>query len=411
MTLDQIEIERLLAGLSPPVRKMVEKRLPSMSHAKALSDLIAAAILDAEIAPIVDRAKKRNDEGRKAFDELWEKIRGYIRNTIRVWIRCKTSEHVEDVESQTMEVIWVHLPEYQRAQSFFITWARAYAKNQALWYKCRTLGADPGPGEEPGAEDFFELPPSACYSELLDMVQDRSPCEAISFLLNKYLDWKPAAIADECGDTPLPDVVTAIQTEIVARYDVLTRVKALLVKLHRKALLNPKSTLRDCVKPNGELIESITRWSGEVRRSIGNQVISQAKDFFTLTCELNVGPHEKLSFVWNRFLREPTAKLCAMAKMLLLELLDLFGANYAGMNDLTSQEISDCTQPLRVSMEKAPVRRLEDCSKGDLCLDILAWRDRVQAILLGPARDRHLLAYSYLCGCLPGIDGPAKRGV
>ena len=26
------------------------------------------------------------------------------------------------------------------------------------------------------------------------------------------------------------------------------------------------------------------------------------------------------------------------------------------------------------------------------------------------ARDRHLLAYSYLCGCLPGLEGAGRRG-
>jgi hypothetical protein len=97
--------------------------------------------------------------------------------------------------------------------------------------------------------------------------------------------------------------------------------------------------------------------------------------------------------------------------MRLLDLLELFRSGYSGMTDLHGKEVSACTEPLKSSIEAAPSKRLEDCSKEDLCADIVAWRNRVQTILLGPAGDRHLLAYSYLCGCLPGIDGPAKRGV
>ncbi len=411
MASEQLEIGRQLADLPPAVRRTVENKLADLSGTKSLTDLIAAAVLDEELAPIVERAKRRDEQGRLAFDELWPKIQRHIRNVIRVWIRCKASEYVEAAESLAMEAIWVDLPEYSRDQGFFLTWVRAYAKNQALWHKCRPLGADPGSGDGPPAVGFFELPPSACYSELLDMIQDRAPCEAVSFLLNKYLDWKPVAIALTYGDQPLPGVVAAIQAEMVARDPILARVKGKLAKLQGKVMLNPKKTLRDCLTPEDALVESITRWSGEVKRSLGNQVISQAKEFFKMACRLRVGDHEKLSFIWNRFLREPTGRLCSLAKMLLLDLLDLFSNGYLGMNDLPGPEISNCTQPLRTSMAKAPRKRLEDCSNSDLCADIVSWRDRVQGILLGPAHDRHLVAYSYLCGCLPGVAGPAKGGV
>jgi hypothetical protein len=308
-------------------------------------------------------------------------------------------------------LVWSRLHEYNRDQGFFLTWARAYARNQACWYKCRTLGADPGRGKDTPVEGLFELPPSACYSELLDMVQDRELCQATAFLLNKYLDCKPAVIAEAYGDKPLAEVVAAIQKEMVERYPILVRVKVLLGKLLSKALQTPERTLRDCVESGGELIESITRWASEVKRSLGLQIISQAKDFLRMASDLAVGAHERLAFLWSRFLRRPTDDLCAMGKARLLDLLEDFCREYSAMTDLDLAEILACTGFLKVNMEKAPARRLADCSKGDLCEEIVAWRTRIQTILLGPARDRHLVAYSYLCGCLPGVDGPAKRGV
>jgi DNA-directed RNA polymerase specialized sigma24 family protein len=411
MPLERDEIDRLLTGLPLRVREEVEKRLSLVSDAKALSDLIEAAKFDERIAPMVERAKKRDEEGRRAFDELWREIGAPVRNTIRVWVRYRTPEDVEAVESQTMELIWLRLPEYVRDQGFFLSWARAYAKNQARWYKRRTVGVGPAPDDDISVEGFFELPPSACYSELLDMVQDRDPCEATVFLLNKYLDWKPAAIASTYGHKPLAEVVAAIQAEIVERFPILVRAKASLSKLLRKALQSPKRTLQDCVESGGELIESITRWASEVKRSLGLQIISQAKDFLRMASDLSVAAHEKLAFLWSRFLRRDTDDLCAMGKARLLDLLEDFCSGYSRMTDLSHNEILACTRPLRVGMEKAPTRRLADCSKGDLCEEVLAWRTRIQTILLGPARDRHLVAYSYLCGCLPGVDGPAKRGV
>jgi hypothetical protein len=206
-------------------------------------------------------------------------------------------------------------------------------------------------------------------------------------------------------------VVAAIQTEMVESYPILVRVKALLGKLLSKALQTPKRTLQDCVESGGELIESITRWASEVKRSLGLQIISQAKDFLRMASDLSVGAHERLAFLWSRFLRRPTDDLCAMGKARLLDLLEDFCSEYSGMTHLSYREILACTDSLKFNMEKASARRLADCSKGDLCEEIVAWRTRIQTILLGPARDRHLVAYSYLCGCLPGVDGPAKRGV
>lgn len=410
MTPAPLDLDRLLASLSPAVREAVEKRVNLMSNARALRDLIAAAVLDEELAPLVSTAQARGDQGRDAFDRIWRRISHRIRNTIGVRIRCKIADHVDEVESLAMETIWNNLNGYQRSGGFFLTWARAYAGNQARWHKCRPLGADIDTWD-PVEEPTIEFPPSACFSELLDMVQDREPCEAAAFLLNKYLDWKPAAIAGKYGGTPLPDVVKAIQAEMVARHPVLAEAKASLARLYRKTLQAPESTFRDCAKGDDRLIESITRWSGEVKRALGNGVISQAKSFLAMACGLAVGAHERLAFLWCRLLREPATRFCAMAAMLLLDLLDLFRDGYIGMNDLTEPEIANCLRPLRATMEKARNMRLEDCSKGDLCPDVVAWRDRVQRILLGMARDRNLLAYCYLCGCLPGIDGPAKGGI
>lgn len=410
MPFEHPEIDRQLDGLTPAVRRAVESRLESMSSIHALPDLIAAAKLDEQLAPLVDRAANRDAASREAFDVLWREIAAAVRNTIWSRIRCKTPEHVEVVESQVMEALWLHLGQYRRDLSFFLTWARAYAVNQSRWYKCRTLGAEP-PNAEPSAGESRQLPPSACCAELFDMVQDREPHMAVAFLWSKYLDWKPSAIAEEYGDTPLPAVVEAIQVELYSRYPMLARANVTLMKLAKRVSLTPERTLRHCVEPAGQIVVSITRWSNDTKRAVANQVISQAKDFLKMACELPVGSHQTLSFIWNRFLRRTIEELCAKANALLLDLLATFRDEYSGRNDLRDEDLETCTLPLKLRMEKSPKKRLADYSKTDLCAELVLWRDRVQTMLLGPARDRHLVAFSYLCGCLPGIDGPAKRGV
>ncbi len=411
MTPAPIDLDGLLVGLSPAVKEAVQKRLSLMPDIKALKDLIAAAELDEELAPLVMTAQGRGEEGRRAFDLIWPRISHPIRNVIGVHIRCRNADHVGEVESFAAEAIWNNLKGYQRSGGFFLTWARAYAANQARWHRCRPLGGYIEDLDDPAGQPSIELPPSACYSEMLDMVQHREPWEAAAFLLNKYLDWKPAAIAEKYGDTPLPNVVEAIQTEMVACDPILAGAKASLIRLYRKTRQAPEKTFRDYLKGDDQLVDSITRWSGEVKRAVGNGIISQAKSFFAMACGLAVGAHERLAFLWCRLLREPATRLCALAAMLLLDLLDLFRDGYMGMNDLTEPEIANCLRPLRATMEKARNMRLEDCSKEDLCADVVAWRDRVQTILLGMARDRNLLAYCYLCGCVPGVNGPAKKGV
>jgi hypothetical protein len=154
---------------------------------------------------------------------------------------------------------------------------------------------------------------------------------------------------------------------------------------------------------------ALSHWSGGVKRWMVGRVIASGERLLTGVCELRAGAHERLTFLWSRFLRRTLEELCLRADETLLAILGVFRAEFPNLSDLTPAEVEHCTEPLKEDI--VPGKTLAQCSRGNLADDLVIWRERIQNMVVAKCKDWNVVAYAYLCGALPGIVGPAKGGV
>jgi DNA-directed RNA polymerase specialized sigma24 family protein len=387
------ERERLLAGLQENIRPACARRIAAVDTIEDWNDLVRAAEFDQQLKPLVVRVQAGE---RAAFDELWEILEPKLQAAIRASL--KYYDHFDEVESKVMNTLWNERGKYTEERGFYQPWAGTIARNLAQWYK-------PGGARNVELHDDHSvpentaLPPSACFAEVLKLVQSERPHYAIAFLFNRYLGWKPERIVLELGDAPLPDALSRLEEEVVSHYPILRGFGIFLGPL-RKSLESRHETLSSFVPGEMQPEAAISHWATDTARAVAGVIVRQAKEFLALTCRLRAASHERLSFLWCRLLSRTPAQMASLRDRVLLDILDIFCLEYPPRTTLSADQVARSVGPLK--SEIIPRKFLRECEREDLCLDIAQWRDRVQAMLLGPARTEHLLGYAYLCGCLPG---------
>ncbi len=390
---------RAVEQVLPEIHRIIAQRAHEVSDEKALANLVGAVICNAGLEYWAEAAAK--DDG-AAFDKLWDGVRPRLKGIIRLYLRDRDPYHVQQVESLVSETLWkkLKLKSYEPDRGSLLAWARGIARIHAMAYRPEQRWVAMDSVKEPEVKPEIEIPPSACFAEGLLLVQEGEPHMAIAFLYNKYLEWEPARIAGEFGARPLADLPDLLEAEVIARYPILAGIRGLLAPLRSRARSLADRRLADYC--DGQLPECISRWSAELARSVALRIIRQAREFLELVCGLNAAAHERLSFLWCCFLRREPHRLCTMAHLLLLEILEIFRRDFPPMTHLKPEQVVRCTKPLEKDI--LPRKHLADCTCEELSAEIVRWLNKVRRMVLGVARDRRLLAYAYLCGCLPGVS-------
>jgi DNA-directed RNA polymerase specialized sigma24 family protein len=380
------------------IREVVARCAHAVADEKAMDDLVGAVIFDSSLQPLVTRARAGDNP---AFDELWKRVRPRLQSVIRRFLLDCDAYHVDAVESLVAETVWKKLDSYSRDLGFFLTWVRGIARVHALAYrpKQRTVPLDSV--IEKQADPDFELPPSACFAELLRLVQEAEPHEAIAFLYNRYLGWEPARIATELGSKTLAESADLLVAEIVAVYPILVGIRGLLAPLRSRAAGLAGKRLAEYCREAKQANDCISHWAVDLAASVARRVIRQGREFLRLACELRAETHERLSFIWCCFLRRDAERLSTLAHLLLREILEMFRRDFPSMTHLKPEQIVRCTTPLEKQI--LPEQRLADCARHALSVEVDKWVRKVNRMLRGPTGEHHVLAYSYLCGCLPGV--------
>jgi hypothetical protein len=405
----------------PAILATVARMMGEAEDEKQLERVFLAAARDEVLWPLVHAAQEGD---REAFESLWKKVRPAVLGAIRVTRPALKPEDVAEVENNTSFAVWRALPSCSREKGLFLAWVRKFAQNQARWYRGLKPLGEPLEGEDGSRQiegergDERTLPPSACFEELLDLVFEEDAHRAMAALYTRFLDWKPERVCAELAHVPLAALLPALEQDILARYPVLaSRLPQVLAPLAaRMAEITPdgrrvgETTMADYVD-GGACSERVRRWTRDSARTVANKVIQQAKDFLEVASRLRAAAPQKLAFFWCRLLRRSPERFARRAGFFLAQLLNEFRSDFEPLTHLDARQIATATGVLEKQIaELRPPRPLAGYAGGNLLTDIVDWREKVQSMMLGPAHDRHLLAFSYLCGCLPGIAEPAKRG-
>jgi DNA-directed RNA polymerase specialized sigma24 family protein len=359
------------------------------------------------VQQVLEEARKGSGSG-PALNLLWEEIRREVRNTIRAVLYRKDEENVDEVEQKTFLEVLRKLKDFSIIEGTFLVWVKAVARGQAKWRRT-PIGPDTEiepPPVHPNQDRL--LPPSACFSELLSWIQEREAHHAIVFLLHQYLRWRPSSIAAQLGGKTIRDLAALVVNQIQEEVKGLKTPTALFARLQMKAKALEEVRLMD-LYGDESANDALSHWSFGVGRWMCNRVIGSAKRLLTGVCELRAGGHERLTFLWSRFLRRTLHSLCLCADETLLAILGVFRSEFPKLSDLTPEDGDHCTEPLRKDID--PGKTLAQCSRGNLADDLVIWRERVQNMVFAKCKDWNVVAYAYLCGALPGIVGPAKGGV
>lgn len=404
------------AAAMDDIRRAVERRVhliddkPPEERERALRDLIMAAARDAALWPLIQRARQGDREAR---NKLLTAIQPALRVRIRARMFPRDDDRVEDALQDSLMVIDRLLDSYSRDGQAFLTWARAIAGNCAVWGRPRHIGrevpVDEGEQDniaDAGRERDISLPPSRCFAEALQLVMQHPPNRALAFLFIQYLGWKPAQLAELWAGRTLRELLDRFEKELFERFPVLRRTAGLLREL--------RATLDEGAGDSrfeGEAAGRLSRWAADSRRALEWQILQQAKHFLRLASELKARPHEKLAFLHCRPLRRTVEAVVARATWLLDNLLEAFRSEFPLLADLTREQTEWATDPLAREIGKLkPVPALSHYGGADLPGDVARWREKVQRLLVGPEHDQHVLAFSYLCGCMPGVTARMAGG-
>jgi DNA-directed RNA polymerase specialized sigma24 family protein len=401
-------MEHEFDGLPPELTDALGRMLARASNEAGRQKACAVIRREDQIWPLVQVLEEASNdvEATRAFDLLWPSIRGEVRATIRVVLHRKNDEDVDEVEQLTAIEVFRKRKEYSIEKGTFLVWVRGIARNLARWRRTRDVAdtvIEPPP-VRPNQDRL--LPPSACFTELLSWIQERDAHHAVVFLLHRYLQWLPADISDELGGKTINDLVSLAVTEIQEKVRGLKNARSLFARLLMKAKALGDARLID-LYGDESATDALSHWSGGVARWMRGQVIGAGRGLLRCVCELRAGAHERLTFLWSRFLRRTLADLCSSADQTLLAILEIFRSGFPNLSDLKPLEVEHCTEPLKKDI--APGRTLAQCGRGNLADDLILWRERIQNMVV--AKCKGVVAYAYLCGALPGIVGPAKGGV
>jgi len=399
------EFDHLPPELDAALQRLVDKATDAAGKEKARELICREAAIWTQVQAMLEE-ERSGARQRPAFDALWIAIRGEVRRTIRAALLRKDDDEVDEVEQRTAIEVLRKLREYSIERGSFLIWVRGIARNLARWSRSPIV-----PEVEKDVplvpDQDRRLPPSRCFNELLSWVQQKDVRQAIVFLLHEYLGWSLGRIA-ALGDRTVADLAELTVSQITEEVAGLKEPERLFARLRLQAEALGKTTLADLY--GIETPESaLSHWSGDVKRWMKKGVIGGGGKLLKCVSQLRAGAHERLTFLWSRFLRRSLQDLCYSAERTLDSLLTEFRSQFPQFSDLEQSEVERCTEPL--CKDIVPRKTLAQCSRNNLAEDLVVWRERVQDMVSANCADGITVAYAYLCGALPGIWGPAKGGV
>jgi DNA-directed RNA polymerase specialized sigma24 family protein len=408
-----VDVEVALAEIHERIRKFRREA----TNTKSLENLVDIAANDIPLRPLYTRYCADNPDDATAerlFAWRGRFVETEIRKTLRTHLASKNS--VEAVLADVMMVLWKSRGTFNPEKGWFVPWARGIALNRARSYRSfdrREVSIDtdgyrpldlasssPSPEDVAAANELSvesEGPPSKSYVEMLRMVQEFEPHEAIAFLFNRYLRVKPEQIAFLIGESSLPHALKEFTKLARVLYPEIAGIDALLAPLAGR--VDGRAEKFGQFAAQDDTIENeIGRWAAKVHRSVGGTILQMGKKFLKLVCDLSAAAHEITCFLWIRFLYSPPVALRRVADSELMRLVEIFHESYAQRALLSRNQIEWCTSDLRNKIR--PGRSLNDFGGVDLYSSIKRWCNHVGLLIEGPAAAEHMLGYAYITGSL-----------
>ncbi len=228
-------------------------------------------------------------------------------------------------------------------------------------------------------------------------MQESEPHKALAFLLNRYLERKPAMILEEARDMTLAEVLASVKRAVGSRFPEIAGIDALLAPL--SARVNGLSgTFAAYGRAERNLAEELGRWVAEVQRSVSAAFTQLGKRFLRCVSELSAAVHEIVCFLWIRFLDVAPVELREEAHRELLPLMELFHDAYSRRKLLALKQAEWATEPLRERIR--PGRRLEEFAGADFYAALERWCQHVESLIPRAACAENALGYAYVAGLL-----------
>ncbi len=399
------------------IHERIWKLLPRVPDRKSLENLVDIAAGDIALRRWYTQIRC-DPPDREAFRQLLEWRGGHVKAEITktIHIHLASEDAVEEVLENVIVALWSGRGTFDPDKGWFVPWARAIAKNKARSYRpfdWRVVSIDtdrdrpldlPSAAQSPeDAATAIERtedadgPPAACFVEILRLVQEFEPHEAIAFLFNRYLEVKPEQIALSIRESSLPDALAQIEQLVRARHPEIAGIDTLLAPL--AARLDSRTERFGQFFSGEENVESeIGRWAAKVHRSVRGTILQMGKRFLKLVCDLSAAAHEITCFLWIRLLDRPPVALRHQADRELAGLLETFHVSYSQRALLSMNQVEWCTSDLRKRIRHG--RSLNDFAGADLYGSIKRWCNHVGLLMEAPAAAGHMLGYAYITGSL-----------
>ncbi len=398
------------------VRERIWKRLADVPDEKSLDRLLEVEAVDFALRPFYSEYCGDHPDG-AVVEQLfsWRNrfVEAQIRKTIRLHLSSRNAGEIEAVMADVMGVMWERRQTFERQQGPFVPWARGIALNRARSYRPHlwrevSIDADPerplevssdapSPEYSAGAgERVAEGPPPESFVEILRMVQESEPHEAVAFLFNRYLDMKPSQIARDNRDLSLPDALAEVIRIVRARYPEIASIDTFLAPLVGRVSGMTQKFGQYAVQGSA-LKDDIGRWVERVTRSIGRKIEQMGKQFLRCVCDLPAAVHEIVCFLWIRLLYKPPVALQQVAHRELMPLVEMFHEGYSRRELLSWAQIEWSTAPLRKRILSG--RSLNDFGGSDLYGSIRRWCDHIDSLITSACAES-MLGYVYLVGSL-----------
>jgi DNA-directed RNA polymerase specialized sigma24 family protein len=297
----------------------IGKQLPVVPDTKSLESLVNIAATDIALRPLY--AGYCSDH---ADDEMFRKLldwrEGFLEAEVLKTIRSHVSsrEAVEAVMANVMVALWDSRKTFDPRKGWFVPWARAIALNKARGHRpfnWREVSIETSqqrpldlPASGPSPEDAAvagersadsDGPPPKSFVEILLMVQEFEPHEAIAFLFNRYLGVKPEQIALRIRESSLPDALAEVTKIVRALHPEIAGIDTLLTPLASR--VNGRAEKFGQFVPSDSTIEKeIGRWAARIHRSVRGTILQMGKRFLRLVCDLSAAAHEIVAFLWIR---------------------------------------------------------------------------------------------------------------
>lgn len=412
-----VNLERAVAE----IRERIRDRLPQVPDRRSLENLIEVTAVDFELRPSVAELTKGTPDN-ALMEELFAWGGRYLEQQVLKSIRLyagKDPVQVDTILTDVKSLMWEKRGQFDPRKGSFIPWVRGIASNHARsrpgpHQREVSLDADPqrpldlpspGPTPEESVADgaMVQGPPVDSFTEILKLVQESEPHMAIAFLLIRYLDQKPAQIALDIQDVPLPEALAKIKQIVWNQYPEIAGFETLLGPLSAR-VEGVARTLGDYCRKGKRLPDEISRWVGEVQRSVSSTILQLGKRFLRCVCELSAAGHEIVCFLWVRLLRAAPVTLRDQAHKELLRLIELFHEAYSRRELLSREQIEWATAPLRKRIRPEspkrirPERTLQEFVGKDFYSDLNRWCEHVALLIQSAPCAGGMLGYAYIAG-------------